>query len=165
MTEHQGREKKFSLGFFDEALLDGRPVAVVRKDDQIVAFANLWETPDKSELSLDLMRYVDVGVNGLMNYLMVEIMLWCGSQCYRHFMLGMAPLSGIDGLRLAPDEVQQCLFTFHAGFRKDRAGHPGGESRLGENLQAEPNAFQHHLAVVSRAHVPRHDGRRRQWIA
>lgn len=117
MTDHHGREKKFSLGFFDEALLHARPVAIVRKDTDIVAFANLWETPDKSELSLDLMRFVDVGVNGLMNYLMVEIMLWGGANGYRHFSLGMAPLSGIDGHRLAPFMSKLGRFIFKYGGR------------------------------------------------
>lgn len=102
MSDHQGKEKSFSLGFFDQAALDGRPVGIVRKDGDIIAFANLWETPNKSELSLDLMRYVDAGVNGLMDYLMTEIILWGSAEGYDYFSLGLAPLSGIDGHRLAP---------------------------------------------------------------
>jgi phosphatidylglycerol lysyltransferase len=114
MQDHQGKEKSFSLGFFDEAALDGRPVGVVRKDDEIIAFANLWETPDKSELSLDLMRYVDAGVNGLMDYLMTEIILWASAEGYDYFSLGLAPLSGIDGHRLAPlmSKIGRLIFKY-----------------------------------------------------
>lgn len=102
LRDHQGKEKRFSLGFFDPETLHNRPVAVIKKDEEIVAFANLWTTSDKSELSLDLMRYRDCGVNGIMDYLFVEIMLWASGQDYGYFSLGMAPLSGIESHRLAP---------------------------------------------------------------
>ncbi|WP_017930317.1 bifunctional lysylphosphatidylglycerol flippase/synthetase MprF [Robiginitomaculum antarcticum] len=99
---HQGREKGFSLGRFDANVFDGKPVAVVRKDGDIVAFANLWTTADKRELSLDLMRYKDVGVNAMMEFLFAEVMLWGAAEGYRYFSLGMAPLAGLDARKLAP---------------------------------------------------------------
>ncbi len=36
------REKGFSLGFFDQGYLKRLPLALVRKEGRIVAFANLW---------------------------------------------------------------------------------------------------------------------------
>ena len=51
-----GREKGFSLGFFSADYLVARPLAVARRGDEIVAFANLWPTGTREELSFDLMR-------------------------------------------------------------------------------------------------------------
>jgi len=102
MRDHQGKEKGFSLGRFDANVLADQPIAVVKKEGKIIAFANLWMTPDKNELSLDLMRYTDVKINGLMDYLFAEIMLWGSAQGYKYFSLGMAPLSGLEAHKLAP---------------------------------------------------------------
>ncbi len=102
LKDHQGKEKSFSLGRFDRALLAGTPVAIIRLEGEIVAFANLWMTQDKREVSLDLMRYKNVGLNGMMDYLFAEIMLWGSEQGYRYFSLGMAPLAGLDTHKLAP---------------------------------------------------------------
>jgi len=96
LSHHQGREKGFSLGRFDRKLLTTQPIAVARKDNQIIAFSNLWRTPDKSELSLDLMRYVQGCMTGVMDYLFTEVMIWGSAQGYKHFSLGMAPMSGLE---------------------------------------------------------------------
>ena len=70
--------------------------------DRPVAFANLWETSDKSELSVDLMRHGSAAPRSVMDYLFVELMLWGKSQGYAWFNLGMAPLAGLEVHRLAP---------------------------------------------------------------
>ena len=95
------REKGFSLGFFDEDYLRMGPVAVVWRDQQIAAFANLWQSGGE-ELSVDLMRYSPDSPQGLMEYLLLKIMLWGRAQGYAWFNLGMAPLSGLQNRSLAP---------------------------------------------------------------
>jgi phosphatidylglycerol lysyltransferase len=96
------REKGFSLGFFDRAYLLRLPVAVVRKGERIVAFANVWPTESKVELSIDLMRYDAAAPPGVMEFLFTELMLWGKAHGYQYFSLGMAPLSGLEHHRLAP---------------------------------------------------------------
>lgn len=96
------REKKFSLGFFSERYLHDAPMAVVRRDGEIVAFANLWEGANREELSVDLMRYSRAAPEGVMEYLFIQLMLWGRDQGYAHFNLGMAPLSGLENRQLAP---------------------------------------------------------------
>lgn len=96
------REKSFSLGCFDRSYLARLPVAVVRKDGRIVAFANVWAGEVKEEMSLDLMRYADDAPPGVMEYLFAQLMLWGRAQGYRWFSLGMAPLAGLEEHRLAP---------------------------------------------------------------
>ena len=103
LAEKNTHEKGFSLGNFDAAYLGHFDMAVVKKADAIVAFANLWKSADKAELSVDLMRY-DPGTapRGVMDFLFIQIMGWARDQGYRWFDLGMAPLAGLEDRSLAP---------------------------------------------------------------
>lgn len=96
------REKRFSLGFFDTAYLTRLPVAIVRHEGAIVAFANLWPGAAREELAIDLMRYRPDAAEGVMEYLFLKLMLWARGQGYRWFNLGMAPLAGLENRALAP---------------------------------------------------------------
>lgn len=96
------REKGFSLGAFGRDYIVRMPVAVVRQEGHIVAFANLWCGAKGEELSIDLMRYPSDAPAGVMEYLFIELMLWGKGQGYTWFGLGMAPLSGLASHRLAP---------------------------------------------------------------
>jgi phosphatidylglycerol lysyltransferase len=95
-------EKGFSLGAFDEEYLAHFPIAVVRAEGAIVAFANVWASGDRDELSVDLMRFVPDAPRSAMDYLFIELMLWGRQQGYQWFNLGMAPLSGLETHALAP---------------------------------------------------------------
>ena len=97
-----GAEKSFSLGRFDVAYLDRTLIAVVRKAGAIVAFANVWTTSDKRELTIDLMRHNAEAPKGVMDYLITHLIEWGRSEGFGEFDLGMAPLAGLDGHRLAP---------------------------------------------------------------
>jgi phosphatidylglycerol lysyltransferase len=59
-------------------------------------------TEVKDELSVDLMRHVSGVPNGIMDYLCGQLMQWGRDRDFRHFDLGMAPLSGLESRRLAP---------------------------------------------------------------
>jgi phosphatidylglycerol lysyltransferase len=96
------REKGFSLGRFDEAYLAHFPVALVRQQGRIVAFANVWCGSARQELSIDLMRFDGQALSGVMEYLFINLMLWGKEQGYRFFDLGMAPLSGLENRPFAP---------------------------------------------------------------
>jgi phosphatidylglycerol lysyltransferase len=96
------REKQFSLGYFNEIYIAQTSCAVVKKDGVIVAFANLWETDNKKELSIDLMRYTDEAPSGVMEWISTQLMLWGRVAGYQQFNLGMAPLSGLETHELAP---------------------------------------------------------------
>jgi phosphatidylglycerol lysyltransferase len=102
LAEKQAGEKRFSLGCFDERYLSCFDCAVVRRAGRIVAFANLWRAGVDMELSVDLMRYGEGAPKGVMDYMLVESMLWGKTQKYQWFNLGMAPLSGLEEHALAP---------------------------------------------------------------
>jgi phosphatidylglycerol lysyltransferase len=97
LREKKGAEKGFSLGFFDPEYLCRCPLALVRRQGRIVAFANLWPAGDREEMSLDLMRYDPAtSPHGVMDYLFASLMVWSAAAGYRWFNLGMAPLAGLD---------------------------------------------------------------------
>ena len=96
------REKSFSLGRFREDYVLSYPVGVVRKNDAIVAFANVWTSGCHEELEVDLMRYSAAAPAGIMRYLLTEFMVWGKKVGYRWFNLGMAPLSGLRETLVAP---------------------------------------------------------------
>jgi phosphatidylglycerol lysyltransferase len=97
----KGREKGFSLGFFDERYLAEFDCAVMRKDGAIVAFANLWRGSDNNEISPDLMRYRPGISHVLMDALFARLMLYGKGEGYRWFNLGAAPLAGLASHPLA----------------------------------------------------------------
>jgi phosphatidylglycerol lysyltransferase len=74
---------------------------VVRRDGAIVAFANLWRG-GRIELSVDLMRYNEAAPKGVVDFLLIECMLWGRAQAFKWFNLGMAPLAGLEEHALAP---------------------------------------------------------------
>jgi phosphatidylglycerol lysyltransferase len=95
------QEKRFSLGFFSDAYMAQCPVAIVRREGAIIAFANMWEGAGE-ELSIDLMRHRPDAEQGIMEFLFIALMLWGKDRGYRWFNLGMVPLAGLEDRSLAP---------------------------------------------------------------
>ena len=102
LQSKRAREKGFSLGRFDDAYLSATPVAIVRDEGDIVAFANVWLGAPGTQLSADLMRYSNTAPKNVMEYLFIQLLLWGRQQGYAEFSLGMAPLSGLANRALAP---------------------------------------------------------------
>jgi phosphatidylglycerol lysyltransferase len=101
LAEKNAAEKRFSLGFFDERYLSYFDIAVVRHQNAVVAFANIWRG-GSTELSVDLMRFSAAAPKGIMDFLLIECMLWGRANGFKWFNLGMAPLSGLEEHALAP---------------------------------------------------------------
>jgi len=102
LADKHTREKGFSLGFFNRDYLRRFPLGIVEKDSSIVAFVNLWTGSGKQEISPDLMRYASGAPAEVMDYLFLKTMLWSKEEGYGYFNLGMAPLSGLEGHKMAP---------------------------------------------------------------
>ena len=83
LEDKAAAEKGFSLGAFEPAYLCQLPVAVIRAEGEVVAFANLWPTACREELSIDLMRFAPDAPRGAMDYLFIELMLWGRAEGYR----------------------------------------------------------------------------------
>ena len=110
-----GGEKGFSLGGFVPRYLSEFHCALVRQEGRLVAFANLWLTPDKSSFSMDLMRYADDAPKNVMDFLFVELLLWGQAQGFGAFEFGVAPLAGLTGRPLAPVMSRLGRFVFEKG--------------------------------------------------
>jgi phosphatidylglycerol lysyltransferase len=113
LASHGSAEKGFSLGRFDAAYLAHFPIALVRMQGQPIAFANLWTTPDRREFAIDLMRHGAGSPHGVMDYLFTELALWGKAEAYAVMDMGMAPLSGLEGHRLAPLLTRLGTFVYH----------------------------------------------------
>ncbi|HET8772626.1 MAG TPA: bifunctional lysylphosphatidylglycerol flippase/synthetase MprF [Thermoanaerobaculia bacterium] len=96
------REKRFSVGFFDEQYLSRLPMALVRKGEELVAFANVWGDDAREELTVDLMRHTPAAPQGVMDFLFVRLIEHARVAGYRWFNLGMAPLSGVEARAQGP---------------------------------------------------------------
>ena len=108
-------EKGFSVGRFDPNYLGQFDCAVVRHDGDIVAFANMWATQNREELSIDLMRHADAMPSGTMDFLFIHLMQWGQAQGFRWFSLGLAPLSGLETRRLAPAWARAGALLYRLG--------------------------------------------------
>jgi phosphatidylglycerol lysyltransferase len=115
LARKAGGEKGFSLGSFKPDYIERFPVAVIERDGEILAFANLWTGADRVELSLDLMRYRHDAPVSIMESLFVAIIVWGKDQGYRWFSLGMAPLSGFESSPVAPLWNRLAAFLYQHG--------------------------------------------------
>jgi phosphatidylglycerol lysyltransferase len=102
LASRNTREKGFSLGRFEDDYMKRNPVAVLRLEGSIIAFASLWAGENREEVSIDLMRYLSAAPKGSMDCIFGNLLLWGRDEGYRYFWLGMAPLAGLEDHRLAP---------------------------------------------------------------
>lgn len=118
LAHHETREKTFSLGAFEDGYVTAQPVAVVRLEKRIVAFATLMVTDTKAEATVDLMRFAPDAPKGTMDFLFVSILEHLRDAGYRRFNLGMAPLSGMARREAAPvwDRIGGTLFEHGERF-------------------------------------------------
>lgn len=100
-TQNAG-EKGFSLGIFRPDYVSAGPVAVIRVEGKIVAFANILTASSDGDAFIDLMRHVPGVHRGVMDLLFVRIMESLRDQGFRRLNLGMAPLAGLSEHGQAP---------------------------------------------------------------
>ncbi len=150
LSEKAAGEKGFSVGYFDATYIAHFPAALVRCGGRIVAFANVWTTTMRDELSVDLMRFIEGAPKGVMDYLFVELMLWGRAQGYQWFNLGMAPLAGLEQRPLAPawHRLASLLYRYGENFYNFE-----GLRRYKEKF--DPQWEPHYLATPGGIALPR----------
>ncbi|MEI8348336.1 MAG: bifunctional lysylphosphatidylglycerol flippase/synthetase MprF, partial [Pseudomonadota bacterium] len=154
LSHKSAREKGFSIGYFDKNYLLNFPVALIKKGEQAVAFANILEGANKEELSVDLMRFIPEVGHGLMDYLFAELFLWGKEQGLARFNIGMAPLSGLSNRPMATwwhklgkivYEYGEHFYNFQGLRDYKEKFHPVWESRY----IAAPGAFSLPAALAN----------------
>lgn len=94
LTEMNGSEKAFSLGWFDEEMLRPNPVMAIHdSEDNVVAFANIVPCYTAPESTIDLMRRVASTPKGTMELLFTSLFEWSKEQGLRYFNLGPSPFA------------------------------------------------------------------------
>jgi phosphatidylglycerol lysyltransferase len=118
LAAHNASEKGFSLGTFDPAYVKAGPVAVIRLEGRIVAFASILEAGQHGDAFIDLMRHIPDTHRGMMDLLFVRIMEHMKARGFRTLNLGMAPLAGLVEHRYAPlwNHVGRQVFQFGERF-------------------------------------------------
>lgn len=98
-----GSEKKFSLGWFDEAYLKTCEIAVVRTPQGTVsAFANVVPEYQSRDATIDLMRRRQEIEHGTMDFLFICLFQHFKQQGYEGFNLGLSALSGVGKMKQSP---------------------------------------------------------------
>jgi phosphatidylglycerol lysyltransferase len=98
-----GGEKCFSVAAFRRDFLLSQPVALVRENAKVVAFATVMTTDLRNEVTIGLMRHQpDATSRYAMEYLFIHLIQCFREQGYHSLSLGMVPLSGLHAHRLAP---------------------------------------------------------------
>ncbi|GGD95701.1 hypothetical protein GCM10011390_13080 [Aureimonas endophytica] len=112
LAHMRAREKSFSLGSFIPAYLATQPVAVIRLEGRLVAFASLLVTAKRQSAFVDLMRFVPGVHRGMMDFLFVKTMERLKAEGYEALNLGMAPLAGLGAKDVAPvwDQLGRTIF-------------------------------------------------------
>jgi phosphatidylglycerol lysyltransferase len=125
LERQKTREKGFSVGRFDAGYLARLPIAVVRREGRIIAFANLLVTEATQEASVDLMRFVPDAPPGTMDFLFARIVLYLQAEGYRGFGLGMSPMAGMTARPHAPrwQRMGRLLFDYGERFYGFRGLH------------------------------------------
>lgn len=108
------REKGFSLGYFDENYLAKAPIALVRSDDKIVAFANIMPTYTKDFITIDLMRHTADAPKGVMDFLFIKLFEQFQAEGIAKFDLGMTPLANVGTSRSAfvSERIANLIYQF-----------------------------------------------------
>ncbi len=90
-------ECRFAYGPFDDTYLRQFPMAVLRHEGRVLAFANVWTGAGREELAADLLRYRPEASDIARDFLLIELMRWGQRQGYQWFNLGVAPLAETEG--------------------------------------------------------------------
>jgi phosphatidylglycerol lysyltransferase len=110
-----GSEKGFSVGRFDVAYLNRFPIALVRREGQILAFANILAPADGSRIAIDLMRYLPEAASGMMEYLFLSLIEHYRKLGAVDLSLGMAPLAGLSSRSVERMWSRFGRFTYRHG--------------------------------------------------
>ncbi len=143
LWHRKGAEKQFSISWFDHEHLRQYPIGVVyNTHGDIVAFSNVLtgysRSNERSEVTVDLMRYCKDIENGTMDFLFVSLMQHFQALGYAQFSLSLSPLSGVGavsdsgrlerGLNYFFEHVNQ-FYNFKGLHRFKEKFHPTWEPR------------------------------------
>lgn len=115
---HGRKEMGFSLGAFKEDYLNRSQMFTIEDEKgEVIAFANRLEMKNTNICSIDLMRYKEKGIHGLMEMLLISIIQWGKEQGYQYFDLGIAPLSNVGNKPYSGGKEKAIHLAYQYGNR------------------------------------------------
>jgi phosphatidylglycerol lysyltransferase len=106
------REIVFSQGVFDEAEIKYQTVlSVENPEEKIIAFLNIIPDFAPDEGTYDLLRKTSDAPNGIMDYILVELINYFKINKIQFLNLGFAPLSGINDPHTFPEKSMKFAYN------------------------------------------------------
>lgn len=96
LAGHAGREKSFTVGQLTPDYLNRFPVAVLRREGRVLAFANILAPGNGRRVALDLLRYQTGQEEGLLEFLLFSLIERYRDLGAETFSLGVAPPEGLS---------------------------------------------------------------------
>jgi len=87
----RSRERGFPSIALRVGYLARFPVGVVRSGGRILAFGSLVGSAGKAELSIEVVRYIANTPTGILDFVLIEAILWAKAQGYQTVNLGLTP--------------------------------------------------------------------------
>lgn len=118
LADKGAAEKGFSLGRFDPAYLARGPLALVYREDELIAFASLMPGYGAQGIAgIDLMRHLPDAPRGTMDLVFAHALDWAKRQNFAAFSLGVAPLSNVGTSPYARLNERLAALAFRHGNR------------------------------------------------
>lgn len=118
------KEVAFTQGVFDRSILKEQTIITVEnKEEKVLAFLNIIPDYAPHETTYDLIRKVEDAPNGVLDMLLAKAFLYLKEKGYHSVNMGLAPLSGIEGINLAEKTIRYAydnlkLFGHFKGLRR-----------------------------------------------
>ena len=101
------KEVAFTQGVFDKSILKNQTILTIEdKEEKIYAFLNLIPDYAPGEATYDLIRKETDAPNGVLDMLLAKTFLYLKEEGYLAVNMGLAPLSGIDGVDLTQKTIR-----------------------------------------------------------
>lgn len=144
------KEKGFCIGFLDKDYIEMDKLAIVRdKGDNIKGFATIMPMYDNKTLSVDLMRFKKIELNGLMDYMFANIFEYCKENGYRYFNLGLVPLAEVGNNRYAffVEKVAYQMFL-HGNYFYSFSGLKKFKNKYANNWESRYIAYKKGTSII-----------------
>lgn len=118
------KEIAFTQGVFDRTILKNQTIVTLEdKEEKVYAFLNIIPDYAPGEATYDLVRKSSDAPHGVLDMLIVNTLLYLKEQGFQSVNLGLAPLSGVEGINLTEKAVRYAYENLKAfgnfkGLRK-----------------------------------------------
>ena len=107
------KEVAFTQGIFDTAILKEQTILTIEDpEEKVYAFLNLIPDYAPGEATYDLIRKVSDAPNGVLDMLLAKTFLYLKEQGYTSANMGLAPLSGMEGVNVTQKTIKYAYENF-----------------------------------------------------